>query len=292
VDVHVHPSRRDRLAGRVEDLNTVVYETDTIMQACDSAIADDNVGASGIAGASVEEGTAGDEEIERHEIGGAWTEKLPRSSWRAAGGLVERLSVMYPNAAPSPTSMRVALVLALLFPLAACQPSTSVGPNADSFFALKDSSITHASRSALATGDTARWKDIGQTRFLEGVVPAMRATHEAVGSTSSWREKDVAVRRFIEVAHPDPSIQSWRERIAASSILPGHLVNTDELTPEKQEAIAYYVTLVIENRDFQGTPRLGPALDRLEGYWPAAKLAEARQLVDAATLHAERVSHP
>ncbi|GAB5535773.1 MAG: hypothetical protein Rubg2KO_20220 [Rubricoccaceae bacterium] len=198
----------------------------------------------------------------------------------------------YPNVTTFSTPMRFALVFALLAPLSACQPGDSVGPVAESFFAMKDSSITHAPWTALAAGDSMGWKEQGQAQFLDGIVPAMQATREAVGVSSSWRDKDAALRRFLEDTHPDPAIQSRREAVAASGILPGHLVNGDELTPEKQEAIAYYVTLVIENRDFQGTPRLGPALDQLEGYWPEAKLAEARQLVDAATLQAQHVSRP
>ena len=205
---------------------------------------------------------------------------------------MESLATPYPNASLSPAPMRVLFLVVLLVPLAACQPGDSVGPQPDSFFALKDSSITHAPWAALADGDSLAWQELGRVQFLEGVIPAMQATREAVDGSSSWREMDAALRRFLEDAHPNPAIQSRREATAASGFLPGHLINADELTPEKQQAIAYYTTLVIENQSFQGIPQLGPALDRLEGYWPEAKIAEARQLVEAATLHAENLRTP
>ena len=102
----------------------------------------------------------------------------------------------------------------------------------------------------------------------------------------SWRDQDAALRVFLEDAHPDPVVQSRREIIVASSYPPGHLVNDDALTPDKQEAIAFYATLLIENRQLGGD-KVTNALDRLEGYWPEAKLAEASQLVDAAALRAD-----
>ena len=180
--------------------------------------------------------------------------------------------------------MRTVLPFAVLLSLAACQPGDSVGPQPESYFAVKDSSVTHP-RITLAEGGDAHARARRLSR--EGVLSAMKAVSAAVHGSDDWKAADRELRAFIEDVHPDPAVQSRRETVVGSSFPPGHLLNDAPLTPARQEAIAYHAALVIENRDVQRTAMLGPALDRLVGYWPEAKLAEAREIVAAAQRRVE-----
>ena len=185
--------------------------------------------------------------------------------------------------------MRAALCLSVLITLAACQPSESVGPQPDAAFALKDSSVTHPRMSPAGGGDELT---AFRRHAEEGVFPAMRAVSDAVQSSDDWKAADRELRAFVEDVHSDPTVQSRRETVVGSSFPPGHLINDSPITPARQEAIAYYATLVIENRDVQRTASLGPSLDRLEGHWSEAKLAEAREIVAAAQRRVEARQTP
>ncbi|MEO0556855.1 MAG: hypothetical protein AAF170_01595 [Bacteroidota bacterium] len=177
--------------------------------------------------------------------------------------------------------MRLLLCSALLVSLAACQPSEPVGHESDSFFVLKDAYPTPRQLAIQGNGDAEQKRAIWRTHY-EMIRPTRDALRSAI-SAETWTEGDRALRAFLADAHPDVAVQSRREVIAASGFLHGHLVNNDPLTRERQEAIAYYTTLLIENQTIPSITYLGPALDRLEGYWSNAKLAEARQLVAEST---------
>ena len=178
--------------------------------------------------------------------------------------------------------MRLAVCLSLLLTLTACQPGDPVAPRTGATFAVKDASVTHGS-----FGRTDADREYARTRFLEGDVAASRALHDALGA-GDWRDADRALRAFLADAHPDAGVQSRREARVASGFLPGHLVNAEPLSTDRQAAIAHYATLAIENRAGQALVHLGPALDRLDGYWPAARLAEAGAHVAAAQRDAEQ----
>ena len=188
--------------------------------------------------------------------------------------------------------MRSLLLSLLLLCLAACQPHESVGPQPVAFFELVDPAVV--SLTALhgpPPSDGSSGPFPVSSTFTASVVDAGNAMGRLMHESETTEDADAALRAYLALPHPDASVQAWREIAVASSFLPGHLINNKRVTPERQEAIAFYATLLIENRQLGGD-KVTKALDRLEGYWPEAKLAEARQLVDDAALYVADASPP
>jgi hypothetical protein len=102
---------------------------------------------------------------------------------------------------------------------------------------------------------------------------------EAILKAPSWSKAHVRTQALMNsISTPDADVT------ASVFMLEVWLLPTREVTPELLGATAFYVDLLLEHESPQAAV-LAPAFRRLEGHWPAKRLAEARA---AAVRAAER----
>ncbi len=108
-------------------------------------------------------------------------------------------------------------------------------------------------------------------QLLERMSTMMMAFSEAVVLASDWQEADQNVRALLNA--PSELSRHYREQAAANAMFQEWLLEGDA-SPEKLKATAFYTGLLVQNRSPQAATIL-PALERLQGHWPEAKIAEA-----------------
>lgn len=99
----------------------------------------------------------------------------------------------------------------------------------------------------------------------------MRAFRKAALSASSWREADRRTRALLKES--SPYAQYMREQLAADWMLKRWLLEGDS-SPQKQEAVAFYTNLMLENQNPQAQI-IQPALQQLKGKWSEKRIAKA-----------------
>ena len=98
---------------------------------------------------------------------------------------------------------------------------------------------------------------------------------------AEWQQADATIRAFIE-QHKDHPAAFLLRQSAAVRVLMGTPLLADSITPEKQEAITFYLHVLARN-GFPDPRLVGEALESVEGFIPAEEAAEIRRQTVANT---------
>ena len=180
---------------------------------------------------------------------------------------------------PLRNTLIAGLLVVGLLNIMACSEEPGVAEEAESpDLQLHGSTLTLGSPIVASKLDSSSASDL---RELRRTNPeeffALRKIRTIAMSAATWKEADQAVRTELEEASPMP--QDLREQMAAAVMLDGWLLGGED-GEEKQEAVAYYTQLLVEN-DVPNPVLMLRSLQKLRGYWSAQRIAEsARSTVE------------
>lgn len=163
---------------------------------------------------------------------------------------------------PSRTMKHTAFILTAVLLFTACSAQD------DAYTALNlGSPISFALSSFEQTDDA----DVLVTRS-KLAIEAQSEFYGLLMESTNWKEADRAVTTAL-THHVDVADSDLREEVAAVMMLKLVLLQQD-VTPEVQEAMSRYTTVLIDRRNPEAHV-IADALERLQGYWTSEQIAEA-----------------
>ena len=110
---------------------------------------------------------------------------------------------------------------------------------------------------------------------LQSLLGQAISFNKAVSEASNWQEADREVKALLDLR--SSAVPQYRREQQAADAMLKHWLIKGERTTEKQEATAFYVDNLLENRSPQSALILS-ALEQLDGYWSESRLVEAARV--------------